>query len=113
VCRRLNYSHEPVQILKFDDSMLKAFSNMSKDVVAKAGSGDDISRKIYASYQQFRGLVMDWSDISERAYLNISLRIWTGRRRSRSARGASYGNRHDFTARIENLTRPRRQCLKC
>jgi hypothetical protein len=104
VCRRLNYSHEPVQILKFDDSMLKAFSNMSKDVVAKAGSGDDISRKIYASYQQFRGLVMDWSDISERAYLNISLRIWTGRRRSRSARGASYGNRHERPALVIRWT---------
>jgi TRAP-type mannitol/chloroaromatic compound transport system substrate-binding protein len=59
-----------VKILKFDDSMLKAFADMSKDVVAKAGSGDDISRKIYASYQQFRSLIMDWGDISERAYLN-------------------------------------------
>ena len=59
-----------VKILKFDDALLKAFHEISKDVVAAAGSGDDISRKIYASYQQFRALIMDWSDISERAYLN-------------------------------------------
>jgi TRAP-type mannitol/chloroaromatic compound transport system substrate-binding protein len=59
-----------VRILKFDDSMLKAFHEISKDVVAAAGSGDDISRKVYRSYQQFRALIMDWSDISERAYLN-------------------------------------------
>jgi TRAP-type mannitol/chloroaromatic compound transport system substrate-binding protein len=39
-------------------------------VVAAAGSGDDTSRKVYRSYQQFRALIMDWSDISERAYLN-------------------------------------------
>ena len=59
-----------VKILKFDDAILRAFHEIAKDVVAAAGAGDDISRKIYASYQRFRGLIMDWSDISERAYLN-------------------------------------------
>jgi TRAP-type mannitol/chloroaromatic compound transport system substrate-binding protein len=59
-----------VRIIKFDDSVLKTFHEISKDVVAAAGSGDDISRKVYRSYQQFRDLIMDWSDISERAYLN-------------------------------------------
>ena len=59
-----------VRILKFDDSMLKAFHEISKEVVAAAGSNDDISKRIYASYQRFRALIMDWSDISERAYLN-------------------------------------------
>jgi TRAP-type mannitol/chloroaromatic compound transport system substrate-binding protein len=59
-----------VRILKFDHSMLKAFHKISKDVVAAAGSGDDIARKVYRSYQQFRALIVDWSDISERAYLN-------------------------------------------
>jgi TRAP-type mannitol/chloroaromatic compound transport system substrate-binding protein len=59
-----------VKILKFDDSLLKAFLAISKDVVAEAGSGDDLSKKIYASYQQFRTSIMDWSDIAERAYLN-------------------------------------------
>jgi TRAP-type mannitol/chloroaromatic compound transport system substrate-binding protein len=59
-----------VRILKFDDSMLKAFHEISKEVVAAAGSDDDISRRVYRSYQQFRASIMDWSDISERAYLN-------------------------------------------
>jgi TRAP-type mannitol/chloroaromatic compound transport system substrate-binding protein len=59
-----------VRILKFDDSILKAFHEISKDVVASAGSEDDVSKKIYRSYQQFRVSIMDWSDISERAYLN-------------------------------------------
>ena len=43
---------------------------MSKDVVAEIGSGDELSTKIYASYEQFRASIMDWSDISERAFLN-------------------------------------------
>jgi hypothetical protein len=50
--------------------LLKAFLKISKDVVAEAGSGDELSRKIYASYQQFRASIMDWSDIAERAFLN-------------------------------------------
>jgi len=37
-------------------------------VIAR-GEGS-FTRKIYASYQQFRNLITDWSDISERAVLN-------------------------------------------
>jgi len=59
-----------VKILTFNDSVLKEFLRISKDVVAAAGSGDELSRKIYASYQQFRASIIDWADISERAYLN-------------------------------------------
>ena len=59
-----------VKILKFDDALLKAFLEISKDVVAEIGSGDDLSKKIYASYQQFRASIMDWRDIADRAFLN-------------------------------------------
>jgi TRAP-type mannitol/chloroaromatic compound transport system substrate-binding protein len=59
-----------VKIVKFDDSLLKTFLAISKDVVAEIGSGNDLSRKIYASYQQFRASIMDWNDVSERAFLN-------------------------------------------
>jgi TRAP-type mannitol/chloroaromatic compound transport system substrate-binding protein len=59
-----------VKISKFDDALLKALHAIAKEVVAEAGAGDELSKKIYASYQRFRALIMDWSDISERAYLN-------------------------------------------
>jgi TRAP-type mannitol/chloroaromatic compound transport system substrate-binding protein len=59
-----------IKIVKFDDALLKAFLGISKDVVAEIGSGDDLSKKTYASYQRFRASIMDWSDISERAYMN-------------------------------------------
>jgi len=39
-------------------------------VVAEAGSGDDLSRKVYASYQQFLPSIIDWSEIAEGAFLN-------------------------------------------
>ena len=59
-----------VKIRKFDDSLLKALLEISKDVVAEIGSGDELSKKIYASYQQFRASIIDWSNIAERAFLN-------------------------------------------
>jgi TRAP-type mannitol/chloroaromatic compound transport system substrate-binding protein len=59
-----------VKIVKFDDSVLKELYRMSKDVVAEAGSGDDLSKKIYASYQQSFPLIIDWSHIAEGALLN-------------------------------------------
>jgi TRAP-type mannitol/chloroaromatic compound transport system substrate-binding protein len=59
-----------VKIRKFDDSLLKAFLEISKDVVAEVGSGDELSKKIYNSYSQFRASIMDWSDVAERAFLN-------------------------------------------
>jgi TRAP-type mannitol/chloroaromatic compound transport system substrate-binding protein len=50
--------------------VLKELYRISKDVVAEASSGDDLSKKIYASYQQSFPLIMDWSDIAEGAVLN-------------------------------------------
>jgi TRAP-type mannitol/chloroaromatic compound transport system substrate-binding protein len=59
-----------VKILKFDDSVLKELYRISKEVVAEAGSGDDLSKKIYASYQQSFLLIIEWSHIAESAVLN-------------------------------------------
>ena len=59
-----------IKILKFNDTVLKAFLAISNDVVAEIGAGDELSKKIYASYQQFRASIMDWSDVAERAFLN-------------------------------------------
>jgi TRAP-type mannitol/chloroaromatic compound transport system substrate-binding protein len=58
-----------VKILKLDDSILKAYREISTDVVAEFGSGDELSKRIYASYQQFLGLIKGWSDIAEGAVL--------------------------------------------
>ncbi|HEX6979547.1 MAG TPA: TRAP transporter substrate-binding protein [Alphaproteobacteria bacterium] len=60
-----------VKIRKFDDAMLRTFAEISEDVVAKVGSGDDLSRKIYRSYLEFRTSIREWSDIAEGAYLGL------------------------------------------
>lgn len=69
-CLRKLREEGAVTIAKFDDPMIRAFLAHSRDVVAQAGTGDELSKKIYASYRDFRTAIMDWSDIAERAYLN-------------------------------------------
>jgi hypothetical protein len=46
--------------------MLKTFAEIRKELVAKAGSGDELSRRICQSYSEFRSLVSDWCDIGTR-----------------------------------------------
>ena len=60
-----------MKIRSFDDAILRAFAEIGKDVVAELGSGDDLSKEIYGSYQAFRALVREWSDVSELPYLRI------------------------------------------
>jgi TRAP-type mannitol/chloroaromatic compound transport system substrate-binding protein len=62
-----------VQIRKFDDAILRAFAEISRDVVAEKGTADELSRRIYRSYFDFRALIREWSDISEGAYLGIRM----------------------------------------
>jgi len=59
-----------VTIARFPDSVLMSLREVSADVVAEIGSGDELSRKIYASYLQFRELISGWTEISENAYAN-------------------------------------------
>lgn len=68
--RRLQHEGK-VNIRRFDDAMLRTFAEISSDVVAEAGSGDALSKQIYRSYFEFRGLIREWSDIAEGAYLGI------------------------------------------
>jgi TRAP-type mannitol/chloroaromatic compound transport system substrate-binding protein len=39
-------------------------------VIADIGAHDDLSRRIYTSYEVFRTSIMDWSDVGERAFMN-------------------------------------------
>jgi TRAP-type mannitol/chloroaromatic compound transport system substrate-binding protein len=60
-----------VKLRRFDDSLLRTFAEISKDVVATGGASDEHGKKIYASYLDFRSSIRDWSDIAEGAYLGV------------------------------------------
>ncbi|HWT30670.1 MAG TPA: hypothetical protein VN240_06535, partial [Propylenella sp.] len=60
-----------VNIRGFDAAIVRTFAEISRDIVAELGSGDDLSRKIFGSYAQFRALAQEWSDVAELPYLGI------------------------------------------
>jgi TRAP-type mannitol/chloroaromatic compound transport system substrate-binding protein len=59
-----------IEILKFNDALLKTFRAISTDVVAEIGATDELAKKIYASYQQFQASISKWSEIAEHAVIN-------------------------------------------
>jgi TRAP-type mannitol/chloroaromatic compound transport system substrate-binding protein len=61
-----------VNIAKFDVSVLNTVHGLSNEVVAEIGSRDELSKKIYASYLQFRNLIADWGEISGRYLIGRS-----------------------------------------
>jgi TRAP-type mannitol/chloroaromatic compound transport system substrate-binding protein len=61
-----------VKIAKFDVSVLNTVHALSSEVVAEIGSRDELSKKIYASYLQFRNLIADWGEISGRYLIGRS-----------------------------------------
>lgn len=60
-----------VKLRRFDDATLKAFYDISRDVLGKIGSGSDLSKRIYTSYMDFRRLIGGWTDISEGSFLAV------------------------------------------
>lgn len=59
-----------VKVVKFDDELLRGLAKMSAEVVAEAARSEPLVSKIYDSYAAFRRSAMEWSELSERGYLN-------------------------------------------
>ena len=53
------------------DDVLDKLREISQEVVEELANQDEFSRRVYDSYSQFKRDASAWSDISERAYLNI------------------------------------------
>lgn len=59
-----------MQLRKFDDSILMAQRKAAAEVLAETANSDPLTGRIYKSFTAFRNSMMQWSDLSERAYLN-------------------------------------------
>ena len=60
-----------VDVRRLPDAVLSRLQELSDEVVAGIAGEDPLSGKVYASFSRFREQVIAWSDISERAYLNV------------------------------------------
>lgn len=59
-----------VQVKKLPDAVLGRLKDLSDQVVAEIADKDALSQRVYASFRSFREEVIQWHNISERAYLN-------------------------------------------
>ncbi len=59
-----------VQVRPLPDDVIKNLKELSDEVVADVAGKDELSKRVFESFSQFREQVVAWSDISERAYLN-------------------------------------------
>ena len=59
-----------VQLRKFDDSILMAQSKAAAEVLAEVANSDPLTGRVYKSFVAFRNSIMQWSELSERAFLN-------------------------------------------
>ena len=50
--------------------MLARLRELSAQVVEEIAAKDALSKRVYESFQRFRRQATQWSDISQRAYLN-------------------------------------------
>ncbi len=58
-----------VKVLKLPDEVLKTLLKLSDEVVEEVANKDKMTRKVYASFRDYRKQVKQWTDISELSYL--------------------------------------------
>ncbi|MFQ5642904.1 MAG: TRAP transporter substrate-binding protein [Thiogranum sp.] len=59
-----------IQVRKLPDAVLARLRELSDQVVAEIADKDALSQRVYTSFRDFRQQVIQWHNISERAYLN-------------------------------------------
>jgi len=59
-----------VDVRRLPDEVIARLRKLSEEVVAEIAEENPQSKKAYESFAKFRDKVMDWHDISERAFLN-------------------------------------------
>ncbi len=60
-----------VDVRRLPDAVLDRLRELSHEVVKEIAANDPLTGKVYESYRQFREQAIAWSDISERAYLDV------------------------------------------
>ena len=59
-----------VDLRPFPEDVLKALRQASQETLAEVAARDELSQRVYDSFNTFLGKVSEWHHISERAYIN-------------------------------------------
>jgi TRAP-type mannitol/chloroaromatic compound transport system substrate-binding protein len=60
-----------VDVRAFPKPVLDKLRLISEEVVAAIAGEDELSARVYESYNRFKKQVVAWHDVSERTYLNV------------------------------------------
>ena len=60
-----------IEILSFPDEVLIKLRSLSRDILKEISQKDIITKEVYDSYMIFSNSVTPWTEISDKAYLNI------------------------------------------
>jgi len=63
-------SEHSVNLLKFDDDILRELGTVSNEVVAEVANHDDLSKRIFDSYMAGRTNGRRWGEIAEKAFMD-------------------------------------------
>ncbi len=59
-----------VELRRLPDDVIERLKEISREVVAEAAGEDELSQRIYRSFEAFRENVVSYHEISEKAYIN-------------------------------------------
>ncbi len=59
-----------VQLRQFPDEVLQVMRTHAEEMIAELADSSEFTRRVHDSYQKFYASVKQWTDISEKAYLN-------------------------------------------
>jgi TRAP-type mannitol/chloroaromatic compound transport system substrate-binding protein len=59
-----------IKLLRFNDPLLKTFGRLSREVLADIAAQDPLTQKVHDSYMAFLAGMLDWTDLSDRGYLD-------------------------------------------
>ena len=62
---------ENIKILKFPDEVLARLKEITEVILTEISQTDDITQEVYNSYMKFKEDVSPWTNISDKAFLNI------------------------------------------
>jgi len=60
-----------VEVRRLPNDVLAQLKNISDQRVAALVGDDPLNQRIFESYQNYRSGVMDYNELSERAFLNV------------------------------------------
>jgi TRAP-type mannitol/chloroaromatic compound transport system substrate-binding protein len=59
-----------VELVEFSDDIYRAVGEAAKDVLARAGDADPLTKRVYESFMAFREKALGWTQLSDQSYAN-------------------------------------------